>query len=542
MSRLLIALACALSLFTRAAHAEDTYAWTMPPPEQQLAADESVIPIGKGAIFIPSITGPEFEPPATLVSESEIQSVPTGQRFLVAPGPYVVVISSGAPTQGVSIAIDVKDGETTLVPVGWGALRIEVTDERRIPHRGAYEIIRSDTRQPVGTGFGADTLQGEILQTWLLPPGLYRIVRPGRNYRALRDYATVEVHEAGFVRFRLVQDEFTGEFLGSGVLLPSDFATDGQRTSRWFRSLVLGIDGSFVSNQNTGTNQTQFTAGAFVDGQGAFNAGRHRVNVLVQAEASGSQIRPEGSADLNPNTEEVVEALPWVTATDQLRGDVLYSYDVFKTAGPYVRASAESHFLPTDILVSEDTTYEVTKLDGTVESIDKAANETFHTADPWRPTLLREGAGINTRFLQKNRSMNFNFRMGFGLRQHLYDGALVFEDLTAAGVQQYKVQDSFNEIGAESTVVASLRLPGWVVYSTDLELFVPFVDSRPESISGSETGNRWNIAASWRNTVSFRVTRNLSLNYFANIDLEPQISDETQVQQSLLLRASWSLW
>ena len=200
MQGILITLLLALGQTARAD--DNPFAWIMPPPEQQLAADETVIPVGKGAIFVPTITGPEHEPPARVVTEDEIISVSVGQRFLIDPGLYVVIVSSGTPQQGVSVAIEVVEGETTVVPVGWGALRIEVVDDHRIPHRGTYELIRADTLQPVGTGFGVDTLQGEILQSWMLPPGIYRIVRPGRSSRALRDFATVVVPESGFVRYR----------------------------------------------------------------------------------------------------------------------------------------------------------------------------------------------------------------------------------------------------------------------------------------------------------------------------------------------------
>ena len=125
---------------------------------------------------------------------------------MVDPGHYVVIATSGTPDQGVSKAITVTDGQTTMVDVTWGALRIEVVDSRRVPHRGGYELIRADNRQPYGTGFGADTLQGEKLRTWFLPPGVYRIVRQGSNYRALRDFASVYVPPSGFVRYRLVLD------------------------------------------------------------------------------------------------------------------------------------------------------------------------------------------------------------------------------------------------------------------------------------------------------------------------------------------------
>jgi hypothetical protein len=129
--------------------------------------------------------------------------------------------------------------------------------------------------------------------------------------------------------------------------------------------------------------------------------------------------------------------------------------------------------------------------------------------------------------------MNFNFRVGLGLRQNIYGGALVLDDVASTPEVEYVAVESFFEEGIESTVVASVRLPGWIVYSTDVELFVPaeytpFGFGRP--------------SASWRNTLSFRLTRNLSLNGFANVDIEPMVIDKAQTQLSLLLRASWAIF
>ena len=56
-----------------------------------------------------------------------------------------------------------------------------------------------------------------------------------------------------------------------------------------------------------------------------------------------------------------------------------------------------------------------------------ATNETFFVADPWQPTLLREGAGLNARFVN-NRWVTLNLRAGLGLRQNRYGGAWVIED------------------------------------------------------------------------------------------------------------------
>ncbi len=519
MSRLLALLAL-LAFLALPARAEDAYAWTMPPPEEQLAADTTPVPLHMGAIFVPSITGPEFEPPASLVSDEEIISVPVGQRFAVPPGPYVVLISSGSPTQGVSISIDVVEGETVLIPVQWGALQVEVTDDHRTPHRGSYELIRADTRQPVGTGFGVDTLQGEILQTWLLPPGIYRIVRPGRNFRALRDFATVVVPESGFVRYRLVQDPDTEEFLGAGVLLPDEFSSGATRqSSRWFRSVVLGVDGSSVSNQNVvGVfNQTQYTAAGFLDAQFGLNTNPHRVAIRLQVDEGVSQVRPQEAAPL-----------PLVKSTDRLQADLLYTLAVERSTGPYIRGSASSQAFATRTLVAEDTNFTTTLTDGTTQTTAVAANETFRLSDAWEPTLIREGIGVNTSFVQKNRSVNFNWRIGFGMRQNIYGGALVLEDNSSTDDIEYTEVDSFYEAGVESTLVATVRLPGWIVYSTDVELFAPFLSINDPAIG-------------WRNTLSLRVTRNLSLNYFAEVNLEPKVLEDLQIEQSLLLRASWVL-
>jgi hypothetical protein len=518
MPRVLTCLFVLFALSVRA-HAEDTYAWLMPTPEEQLARDQTQIPIGKGAIFVPSITGPEYEPPATVVTEKEVLSISLGQRVLLDPGPYVVVISSGTPAQGVSIAVDVKEGETTLVPVTWGALRIEVTDDHRIPHRGSYDIIRADTREVVGTGFGVDTLQGEILQTWLLPPGLYRIVRPGRDYRALRDFESVEVPAAGFVRYRLVMDEETGDFYGAGVLLPDEFASVGADRANWFKSLVVGAEGSTVYDRNvSGTaSQLLLSSSIFVDAQVGYHKNKDNFTFLAQVEEGGTYRRI------------VDDTLPIDKTTDLLYGNALYTYDIKGSTGPYVRAFGESRAFPTDPIAAYDTTFFTTFPDGSTETTAVPANETFHVSDRWAPTLIREGIGINTSFVEKARSTNFNLRVGYGMRQNLYQDALVpTDDLQTSRVEYLSVPTFFEE-GIEATVVATVRLPGSIVYSTDLELFADF-----------QTLDR--LAVTWRNTLSLRIARNLSLNGYANVVHEPLITDVWQLHTSVLLRFSLSIF
>jgi len=517
----LVALAFLLLAAPAAQAQQDPFEWSEPSVIEQLEADRTAIPIGKGAVFVPTLTGALNEPPTILVREGtdEVLDIPTGQRFLVDPGDYVVIVSSGTPAQGVGQAITVEEGETTTVPVKWGALRIEVVDDRRVPHRGGYELIRADNRQPYGTGFGADTLQGERLNTWLLPPGIYRIVKPGANYRALRDFATVYVPEGGFVRYRLVLDPDTGEFQGAGVLIPGEFGSPRTLNQRWFTSLVLGIDGNLTQQRNVVGANNQLTVGGalFLDGQLAYTANKHRASALLQIEEGASQIRPYN-----------FDPLPVVKTRDRLRLDTLYTFYAKPSFGPYVRAAGESQAFRSETLVSEDTTLVREFSDGSVGTEQVLANDTFFVADPWEPTILRQGAGLNTRFVN-NRWVTFNWRLGLGLRQNLYGGAwLPNDDPDTQRIELLQV-DSFNQEGMESTIIATARLPGWVVYATDVEFFADFQDVARPSVE-------------WRNTLTLRLTRNLSLNYYLNVDLLPQVVEEAQLEQSVLLRASWAVF
>ena len=518
MPRVLICLFVLCVLPVRA-RADDTYGWLMPTPEEQLARDKTEIPIGKGALFVPSITGPEYEPPATVVTEKETLAISLAQRVILDPGPYVVVISSGTPAQGVSVAVDVKEGETTLVPVTWGALRIEVTDDHRIPHRGSYDIIRADTREVVGTGFGVDTLQGEILQTWLLPAGLYRIVKPGRDYRALRDFESVAVPAAGFVRYRLVMDEETGDFYGAGVLLPDEFASVSSDQTNWFKSLVVGAEGAMTYDRNVaGANQTLLSASAFIDAQFGYHKHKDTFTFLGQIEEGGTYYRLID-----------YERLPIDKTADLLYGNALYTYDIKGSTGPYVRAFAESKAFSTDPIAAYDATFVTTFPDGSTESTFVPTNETFHVGDAWEPTLIREGVGLNTSFLEKARNTNFNFRIGYGMRQNLYNDSLLSIDNPGTQAIEYLSVPTFYEEGIESTLTATVRLPGAIVYSTDVELFADF-----------QTLDQ--LSVNWRNTLSLRIARNLSLNLYANVVHEPLIYEKWQLHSSVLLRFSWSIF
>ena len=121
-------------------------------------------------------------------------------------------------------------------------------------------------RQPFTVGFGADTLQGEQLRTLLMPPGLYRIVQPGANYRTRTDFATVLAPEGGLVHYKLVINPDDGRLRGAGVVLPAELGAVPE-LSPWSRRYMLGLSAPFGSTRNVvgANNETTFGTELFFD-------------------------------------------------------------------------------------------------------------------------------------------------------------------------------------------------------------------------------------------------------------------------------------
>ena len=74
--------------------------------------------------------------------DEQVTSGSNGARIVVEAGAYLVRVGSGPVSQMVSVPVDVQAGATTVVPVRWGGLRIEVVEESNLPHRGVYELLQ----------------------------------------------------------------------------------------------------------------------------------------------------------------------------------------------------------------------------------------------------------------------------------------------------------------------------------------------------------------------------------------------------------------
>jgi hypothetical protein len=521
INKLALGVACLAVLTPVAAGAQDSfYSWTAPSTEEQVAADQTAIPSGQGAVFVPTVSKAADEPEVLLFAgDDKVAAGRTGVRIPVAPGSYTLRVGSGPPRQMLALPVSVLAGETTIADVTWAGLKIEVVDTQNIPNRGTYEIIRSEDREVFGIGYGADTLQGEPLRTWLLSPGLYRIVRTGETYRARRDFATVFLPEGSLVHFKLVIDPDTGDFRGAGIVEPSEMGIQtAGATSDWTHRATVSGAANVGSTDNFVGRPNQSTIGAtvFLDAYSTYENGPHFFAGIFELEEGFVQIDPERGAKL-----------PTQRTQDRLRVDALYTRFINDRWGPYASFGVLTNVFPAETLVTDPISVAFNRLDGSRQVFDFAANEQYETASGFGSLRLREGFGINVRLLRSDRA-SINWRGGIGFRQNRFKDAFVESDLIATPEIDLFEIDSFNEKGLETVLTGNVRVARRLSYITDLEVFADVDHTGDPTID-------------WRNTLSLRLSRFLSLDYTYDLLDFPQVTSKTQTRQNLLLRASFDL-
>lgn len=499
---------------------EGLYSWNAPAAAEQIAADATVIPAGKGAIFTPAMTAGADEPNVLVFAgEEKIATGKTGQRIVVAPGVYEVRIGSGTANQMVNVPAVVTAGKTTTLEPTWSGLLVQVVDTQNIPLRSTYEIIRAEDREVMGTGFGADTLQGETLRTWLLKPGLYRIIRSGETFRARKDFATAFLPQGGLVHFKLVLDPDSGDFRGAGVVSAEEVGmTAAKSDSNWAHSMTASGALSFGETTDVvgSPNQSSMAGTVFLDAYSTYENGPHRMVNIFEIEEGFLRVNPDQGKNL-----------PTQHTQDRLREDLLYTRYLNERWGPYVRFGLLTNIFEAQTLATEPVTVAYNRLDGSQEFVAVAASDQYSTADSFGSLRLREGFGINVRLLRNDRA-TVNWRGGVGFRQNLFSNAFVVNDLAATPELDLFEIDDLNQEGIETTLLANVILADRLSYLGDLEIFADIDD----------TGNP---TIDWRNTLSYRLSRYLSLDFTYDLLDFPQISDQTQIRKSLLLRVSFDL-
>ncbi|MFN3199919.1 MAG: ABC-type transport auxiliary lipoprotein family protein [Bradymonadia bacterium] len=501
--------------------------WFEPDPESplnvypQLLADETPLPPGRGAIFLPALSGGNREPPVAVYDGEGgklVKNDRMGRKIVVAPGNYVVHFGSGPTDLQLTTKVKVKANAVTIVPPEWAAVEIRVVDPRFIPFRGTYEIIEARSRAEYGLGFGADELLAEQLRVWVLPKGLYKIIQAGGTYRDRTNFVTVNVNGGELTPYTLVIDEDDEEgntFRGGGILVNPVLQGNSnvaQAADPWQIRALLGGDLQFDRSNEIGAQQGWSLAlNVFLDSRARYLEGPHLS--ITRLEIEQGQLRPAGQDEFR-------------TQTDRAFLNTVYTYRLVSWFGPYGRLGLETKLLARYQDYDEPTTITLVDEDGN-ETVLDTPRERVRLGGAFSPTEPLIGAGGNFIVLQ-TQALDLSLRTGFGARPTFAFGLRAVDNNDSSRI--IDVEDSF-PWGLEGTIVALGRVSRYVTIATEFD-----------GLMALSPGDK--SVFTWRNQLNVRLSSFLSLIYRLNLERNPNLGlgDQVTTDHDVQLRFSYNLF
>lgn len=300
-------------------------------------------------------------------------------------------------------------------------------------------------------------------------------------------------------------------------LVPDDISEKEVKLMGWDRYLGLGFYGTLNQSDNVvGKDNGQTTTlGLKVDGAVDWKDDRaewlNSANLLV-------------SFSRTPLIDN------YIKADDVLNLESLYKYyfESPRWLGMFAQANlGTAVFAGYDNQPSE-ITYRTVKLDGTEEL---QTTDRILLTDGFSPLVLRESLGLIASPVKKE-VVTVDLKLGLGARQVFADGQLVVDDNEDTVERELREIESFTKAGYEiGTEIRGSLDEKKVTYQLRANVLFPVHDSLDENEDDSLFEQR---VLDLQGRVSFHLVEWASLDYLVNVQRDPGIKDEAQVNQSLL--------
>jgi len=486
-----------LSWYDRAA-----LTWETKPLLEQMALEKGTIPMGMGGIFVPRFTEANAEPDIEILSTAgeRLRGGPPGVTYSVEPGTYYVTLGSGSHKQRLLRKVDVSESKTTPVMPDWAGLTIETVDSTTIAFRGEYELLRIDEFEPFGRGFGADPELGEKARTWILKPGIYKILGRGEGYNNLRNFITVRLLPGELVNVLLVQRPTDMAIVGGGTVSVSG---GRQIASNWKFGLNIGGNIQFTgeadrkSERNALNSVLSLRTGSWV---------RYNRNPF---EWESSLLLDEGISLSETDFDDII------TAPDDFRIISLFIYRLLPWLGPYGRSELRTNLMPNRIGLGENgREFCVLNHDSTVNRFSSSTS--FRNRPSLCPLKLDVDVGANLDMINL-RFLEIKLRGGVGSSFNDYRDryestsfitARAQDSAEAARIGRSVVLLPLDatrifEFGPQGSISGNLRIGRMATANAELRIFAPTLPemrvSRPD----------FDLTT----TLSWRLARSLTFDY-----------------------------
>ncbi len=477
--------------------------WLSGSPMEQLYREGLDDQKGMGRIFVPAITNPNNEPFYAVFKDGELLGeAMMGSSFFVLPGRYTIVLGSGTQDQRIIKEIEIQREENVIIEPDWCALTIEVIDEARDYFKQDLQVFRVSTAESYGIVPAISPELGEQMQTLLLPPGLYKIVKRGRDFNTFVNFATVLLESGTYTPFTLVIDSQSGNFIGAGILTQAKELRHIKHLRVY--AAIHGIVDINSDNRTTRQTRTYLSIITQLENRLLYDRFPHYYlsNNLVDF---GTQKQHKTKFTINPHL---------------LQFKNTYIYYLLNWLGGYGRFDLTTQFLPTTVLYKDPVNILLQDANGNIVERKEGITE-LRIAPAFYPLELKEGIGLN---LTPFRTFNarVSIRTGFGFRQNYNKD--VYQP-TRVDTVFSRTLDS-HQRGLESSIVSYLNVFQNLGFTTELDILFPIGETNEPVVDVV-------------NFISLAVTKNVTLEHTLRLKHDINSYRYNILEQKILLRLSY---
>jgi hypothetical protein len=318
----------------------------------------------------------------------------------------------------------------------------------------------------------------------------------------------------------------------SGLAVPAladDLVPDNKKPDEvkkdegWTFLLTPGLSLAFADNRSVvgQMDGSTFTVGFNLLSGFDFRSGDHQIR---------SRLTINEAFNRGPALKEFIKS------TDIFKFETLYLYSILPWLGPYARFSLDTTMLEGFDKRAQATQWHITYLDGT--TLDRWGYN-LRLTDGFQPLTIKESAGFFAKPWDAPECA-LEFRAGFGGMHGIADGQKAVKDDGGTPAVEVLELQSFDQGGVELGVTLWGEVfDKKVVYKLSAEFMLPVIYSLPDG-DNRGTGDLTNIDIGA--TLSFKLLSWMSLDYVFKAMRQPQMVDAFQIQNSLLLTASYSFF
>jgi hypothetical protein len=513
--------------------------WDASSLTDQMSKDNTVVPMGKGGVFIPRMTELHKEPDVEIIDSLGVSvgGGETGITYPLEPGSYYVMLGSGTHKQRIVRKVEILEFRTVPVIPDWSGLIIETIDTNAAAIKGEYELVRIDEFEPFGRGYGADVSLGEAVKTWILKPGLYKILGRGESYNTLKNFITVRLMPGELSRIVLIQRSDDLVILGGGNV---DMTSGRKIASNWKFGGSVGGNVQFVNNVDK-KDDRKSDYSSFLN-----------INSSTWIRYHKNPFEWETSISLNEGFNLVKQpsssTFTIMSATDDFKVRTLFIWRFLQWLGPYGSVEAKTNLLTKDIQRGDKGLFLILN-DDSVRTTTEIDSSAVHQLNPsFCPVTFDVGGGVNIDALNLN-FMDIAIKLGAGSS---YSGfPEKYTEISSSKINydtsnreltrlidksvllRHEKKIEIFEFGPLGQIAANLRVGRFGTAGAEVKVFAPLF---PENRFTKPDFDLSTI-------VSWRIARGVTLDYeFSYVLKQPEKKDAVVdlATNTVLLRFSFS--